>query len=355
MQNSKKKPSKTKMYTVISLLLSLIVIILIFYFTIDSTTWEHLSTAQLRYEYFVFAVFLHILTWFIWGARLKILSTAIDGTINIGVLKATNIIITNLFFASITPSVAGGEPVRIFLLKKEGMSLGSATASVLCERLIDALFVLVCIPFALYVLQDYITIGFIRIGVIIGILVFILCVLLFLYAIKNPEKTKSFVIFIDKKVISVFRKKNKTEQTTLIKTINREVDNFHNSMVFFIGKGRQAFCMGAFLTALFWLTGFLIPSMLLLGLGLPPHFIQSYSAQIILLIIVMMPTTPGSSGIAEGGMAGLYNLFIGSSLLGVFVLLFRFITYHINLIAGSIFQYKIFKSLTSYSLDKIKK
>ena len=68
-----------------------------------------------------------------------------------------------------------------------------------------------------------------------------------------------------------------------------------------------------------------------------------------------MPTTPGSAGVAEGGVAALYSVLIGSSLIGVFVLLFRLITYHMNLIAGAIFQYRIFKSVTSFSLDMIKK
>ena len=69
----------------------------------------------------------------------------------------------------------------------------------------------------------------------------------------------------------------------------------------------------------------------------------------------MMPTTPGSSGMTELGVGGLYTVLIGSSLIGVFVLLFRLITYHMNLIVGAFFQYKIFKSVASFSLDTIKK
>ncbi|MCX6666949.1 MAG: flippase-like domain-containing protein, partial [Euryarchaeota archaeon] len=148
------------------------------------------------------------------------------------------------------------------------------------------------------------------------------------------------------------------ERTKLTDFINREVDNFHNSMVFFARDGKKAFCIGGILTVAFWFTGFLIPSALLVGLGFPPYIIESFAAQILLLVIVMMPTTPGSSGVTEGGMAGLYSVILGSPnlyLLGVFVVLFRFITYHIGLIAGAIFQYRIFKSLTSFSLDTLTK
>ena len=156
--------------------------------------------------------------------------------------------------------------------------------------------------------------------------------------------------------LSRFSKKKQSSKK-IIERINHEVDNFHNSMIFFIKEGRRAFLFGAVLTVLMWSTGFMIPSMILLSLGLPPFFIESYMAQLLLLIIVMLPTTPGSSGIAELGIERLYNVLLGASneyLIGIFVLLFRLITYHMNLIAGAIFQYRIFKSVTSFSLEAIK-
>jgi glycosyltransferase 2 family protein len=140
--------------------------------------------------------------------------------------------------------------------------------------------------------------------------------------------------------------------------IGHEIDNFHTSMVFFLTKGKKSFLGASGLTILMWSTGFMIPSMILLALGLPPFFVESYAAQALLLIIVMLPTTPGSSGVTELGMAALYGVLLGAShqyLLGVFVLLFRFISYHMNVICGAIFQYRIFKSITSFSFETIEK
>ena len=102
----------------------------------------------------------------------------------------------------------------------------------------------------------------------------------------------------------------------------------------------------------------MIPSLVLMGLGFPPFFLESYCAQILLLVIIMMPTTPGSAGVAEFSILGLYGVIIGSTadpLLGVFILLYRFITYHMNLIAGAIFMQRIFKSVASFSMDVVKK
>ena len=359
MTNEKKKLNKTKISIFVSIALSLSIIVLILYFTIDTQTIHYLSQLSFRAEFFLFfgaAVLLNVLYWIIWGARLKVLSKAIDPKIHISIWEATKIVIANQFLAGITPSVAGGEPVRIYLLNKDGLSTGGATAAVLGERLIDAIFILVLVPFGFFVFKDRIEVKLISYGLTIGIIVFVMGIVLFALALKYPKKTKALLIRIGERVSRLSKKKEKSKH--VVDRIGHEVDNFHNSMVLFLTGGKKSFLAAGGLTVLMWSTGFLIPSMILLALGLPPFWVESYAAQALLLIIVMLPTTPGSSGVTELGMAALYGVLLGAShqyLLGVFVLLFRFITYHMNMICGAILQYRIFKSLTSFSLETISK
>jgi uncharacterized protein (TIRG00374 family) len=340
-----------------SVILSVALIIIILYFTFTPETLGYISSVKINPWFFVAAMLLNVVYWVLWAVRLRILSDAIDPNVPIGLIETTKIIIANLFLASITPSMAGGEPVRIHLLRKKGLTLGQATASVLGERLLDAIFILMIVPFAFFIFKDRIGIGLIQIGLTVGIIFFIIAIILFLYAIKNPEKTKSFLCRINSR-ISRLLKRDPGKSEAFVVRINTEVDNFHDSMVFFITKGKRKFFSAGIITIVFWSIGFMIPSMILLGLGLPPFFLESYAAQILLIVIIMMPTTPGSSGIAEGGVAALYSVLIGASysyLLGVFVLLFRLITFHMNLIAGAIFQYHIFRSITTFSVDSLKK
>ncbi|KYK26997.1 hypothetical protein AYK20_03065 [Thermoplasmatales archaeon SG8-52-1] len=351
----KKKQKTIKIPILISLTLSLTIIILILYFTLNPETLNKLTTTKIKYEFFLIAVLLNILYWILWGVRLKILSRAIDKKVKIGLLESIKIVIANLFLACITPSMAGGEPVRIHLLKKNGMSIGCSTATVLGERLLDAIFILAVVPIAVYIFKDKPSIQFLNAGLGIGVIVFTILLILFLYAIFRPEKVKTFLIFISKK-LSRFSKIRESEMK-IIKKISDEVDEFHNGFTCF-KEEKSALVEAGIVTILFWSTGFMIPSMILLGLGLEPFFIDSYAAQILLLVIIMMPTTPGSAGVAEIGIFGLYGVLIGTgqaSLIGVFIILYRFITYHMNLIAGAIFQYRIFKSVASFSIDMIKK
>ena len=366
MEEKGKKQRTMKIPIILSLTLSLLIILLILYFTFNEKTINQLTSTPIKYEFFAVAIGLNILYWFLWGLRLKVLSNAIDKNINIGLWESTKIVIANLFLAGITPSMAGGEPVRIHLLNKDGMNLGGSTAAVLGERLLDAVFMLVLVPFAFFIFKDkvYLASGsvdvelirYISYGLTIGVVFFLILLAFFIYAIIRPEKTKALLIFINSK-LSRFRK-NKEKESRVISRINNEVDNFHKSMFCFVDEGRKALFKASIITILFWSTGFMIPSMILMGLGLPPFFVESYAAQILLLVIIMLPLTPGSAGVTELGIGGLYGVLVGTgsgSLIGVFIILYRFVTYYMNLIAGAIFQYRIFKSVASFSMDMINK
>ncbi len=356
----RRKNKTVKIPIILSIAISIAVILIILYFTVDQNTIETLKVTELNYEFLVLAVILNFTNWIFWGARLKVIACEIDKDIELGYLESLKIVITNMFLASITPSMAGGEPVRIYLLNKKGMSFGSASASVISERLTDAIFVLILVPISFFIFsklaaKNAADIGYLNIALLIGVFVFVTFFIIFLYAIAKPEKTKKFLLWVNNKFSRFY--KNKDTHLKTVEKINREVDNFHSGIILFKGKGRKSLLKAGIFTAISWSAGFMIPSMLLMFLGLPPYFIESYAAQTLLLVIIMMPTMPGSSGVAEGGATVLYGVIIGfsQSLLGVFILLHRMITFYMNFIFGAIFQYSVFKSVASFSMDKIKK
>jgi len=360
---------------IISVILSVLFIVIILYFTVKPSDLAKIAEINIRYEFFAVAVLLSFLSWCIWGLRLKILSNAADKNVKISWWKSTKIVMANLFLAGITPSMAGGEPVRIYLLKKEGMNTGCATASALGERLIDAIFLLICVPFALFILRNNLSElndPKIQIFLTVGIIVFLVAIVLFFYAILKPEKIKKFLIWINKKLSRFF--KNKEKRIKVAKRINREVDNFHCAMMTFLKEKKSTLVSAGIATIFMWFSGWLIASMILFGLGLNHNVIYSMAVQVFLIIIIMMPTTPGSSGVTELGSWGLYTFIISDALMNnghplieslgfdqalltltiVFVIIFRFITYFFNLVVGAFFQYRAFKSVASFSMDMIK-
>ena len=51
---------------------------------------------------------------------------------------------------------------------------------------------------------------------------------------------------------------------------------------------------------------------------------------------MMIPLTPGASGIAEISFSSLYGLFVNSSVLGILVVLWRSILFYFNILLGLI-------------------
>lgn len=351
----KEKEKTVKIPIILSVTISIVAIFLIFYFTFDAEAFQNLRHREIKYEFLFLAILLQVIYWLLWSKRLQILTNAIDKKVKISFKKSLKIVLANLFLGCITPSMAGGEPVRIYLLKKEGMNTGRATGAVVGERLLDGIVVLSLVPIAFIVFRAYLNTGILSTALTVGVALFLIIFLLFIYALKKPEKVKSLLIVINNKIRRFYKSKKK--ESTIIKRINREVDNFHDGMICFISEEKKAFFSAGFFTFFFWSSGFMIPSMILLGLGLPPFFVESFAAQILLLIIVMMPITPGSTGIAEVSVFGLYGVLIGTgdgSLIFIFILLFRFVTYYLPLLVGVVFQHHMFKSVLSFSIDKIK-
>lgn len=146
------------------------------------------------------------------GLRTRALCKALGHRIS--VLKVTEIVISSVFVAGITPSSAGGEFLRVHSLSRNRIPVGRATAIVVGERLLDALFIFSCLPFAFYVLGDILSdYKFDAAFFTANFLVFLLLVF-FIYGVWKPEKVKYITrrltgrlapFFLEKKPMLQFR------------------------------------------------------------------------------------------------------------------------------------------------------
>ena len=328
------------MSVVISLILSLISITIIFLLTFDKSAFDKVSEIQLNW--LLIAILLHILSWVVWGLRISVMSGYIDRRYRVNLREGTSIALSNLFLAAITPSMAGGEPVRIRMLSKKGMGTGKSSALVLGERVFDGFFILILVPVSLYIFSTYIESENIRMCLTVGLVLFIAGMTFFVYSVLRPQLFKRML----KKLVKIIRIK---EMDKIFCMIDEFVEGFQRgTKEIFKMKNKAGIAIVFLLTAVYWFLEFLIPSCILKGLNQNPIILQSISAQILLVILVTLPLTPGASGIAEGGAALLYSAIIPErATLGLLILAWRFITYYMNIIVGGIFQYKFFKSFFS--------
>ncbi|WOF16533.1 flippase-like domain-containing protein [Methanoplanus sp. FWC-SCC4] len=313
----------------VSIAFSLIVLALVLYFTIDENTIEYLQ--KLQPEFLIAALVLHMGSLCAWALRIKFMSRSLGHKVPF--MHCLNMVFANLLIAAVTPSQAGGEPVRIHELYRADVPLGDATAIVIMERVLDGILLGIIGGIAMLALW----LGSENLDIAITLpLLFMWAlitgfVILFAYSVKNPDFLKNLI----KKASSWFTKRwhaDKAEK--LMSGIDSEVDNFHDALKKYVSYSKTGLLWGTFFTVIYWFGEFFIASLILMGLGEGPHIIESFVAQIIIAIIMMIPLTPGSSGIAELSATSLYNLFVPSSIVGIFVVLWRLVLYYFNIFIG---------------------
>jgi len=87
---------------------------------------------------------------------------------------------------------------------------------------------------------------------------------------------------------------------------------------------------------------------ILLGLNKPAPYLQALIWQVVLQMIIAYVPVPGGSGVAELSLASLFVYFVPPSILGIFVMVWRFFTYYVLLFFGGFIalgSLKLYKGL----------
>ena len=313
----------------ISVGFSLAVLIAILYLTINANTITYIK--KINPLFLLLAFLTHILTMCFWAMRVKKMSGSLGYPI--GFWYSLNLVFANLLAAAITPAQAGGEPVRIHELYKADVPLGDATAIVIMERVLDGIALAGLGAFAMIVLTDQ----WKSLGAISEIMVYVTwifvagCLFLFYLAIRRPDVVKRVVNRCTLLFTKTWEKKRVEE---LLTRADKEIDNFHDAVIKFVRSAKGGLGWGMVFTLLYWVSEIITASLILVGLGQPPLILESFVIQLILAILMMIPLTPGSSGIAEIGATSMYALFIPAPVVGIFVVIWRIVLYYFNIALG---------------------
>ncbi|HOV52736.1 MAG TPA: flippase-like domain-containing protein, partial [Methanothrix sp.] len=150
-------------------LMSLSAVIIITKFTDANVSWQIIS--QIDGRFLLLGLAIHMLSWAFYAIRLRFLASLAGHRISFRLsLKST---LASNFLAALTPSSAGGEPLRIKILADDGMSYGSATAVAVGERLLDSIFLVGALAFFLMFTNFFTGFG-LKIGAIFLVLLFLI-------------------------------------------------------------------------------------------------------------------------------------------------------------------------------------
>ena len=321
-------PTQRK-WLIFSIGFSLVVLIVVLAFTINDQTIA--SLRKVNPVFLLLAFMFHVFTMCFWAWRVQTMSRSLG--YRIGFFYSLNLVFANLLAAAITPAQAGGEPVRIHELYRADVPLGDATAIVIMERVLDGIMLVILAGFSMIILNaEWKLIGETSGALMFITLVFVIgCLTLFIVFATRPSLLKRSMVWGAR----LFTRRWEPERfSALERRIISEVDNFHGALYKFVRSAKSGLAFGLFFTMLYWVSECVTASLILIGLGQPPLFFESFVINLILAILMMMPLTPGSSGVAEVGAASMYSLFLPSAILGVFIVLWRIVLYYFNIVLG---------------------
>jgi glycosyltransferase 2 family protein len=317
---------------------SIVVISIVLYTTFDENTLVYLR--QLDPWFLLLAVLLRIGSLTFWSWRIQVMAHSLGYRVPFS--SCWNLVLANLLAGAITPGQAGGEPVRVHELYREKVKVGDATAIVIMERVLDGVVLTIMGLLSVILLGSILRQLSLELIIIMGVgfAFMAMIIVLVFFSAKRPAWTKNHIMRF---LHWLERKYNRPSVAKAVTKADGEIDNFFCSMNHFTGKAVRGLIFGSFFTALFWISEFLVASLLLMGLGQPPFVLESFLFQLVIAVIMMIPLTPGSSGIAEISATSLYALIIPSSILGIFVLLWRIVLFYFNILLGLIGGVHIFR------------
>ncbi|HEX7712886.1 MAG TPA: flippase-like domain-containing protein [Bacillota bacterium] len=250
-------------------------------------------------------------------------------------LSFMNVLGINLaatFSGNVTPFYSGGIPTQIYLLCRNGISPGKSSAIVTLRVIISTLIFTLVSPFLLLFYHAKFSVGIIRQVTTVAIPLSVLasaCLILF---IVKPKLASGIFTRILKLLEFIGLKKK--IQPVMEKFLN-ELESFHDAIKEF-RKGIN-FYLTFICSFLYWVCFFAIAPFLMaaFGMDISQIFWQSILFQFILVFIISYIPIPSGSGIMEFGFYSVF-VFIPMQLRAIFILVWRFLSYHVATFIGGI-------------------
>lgn len=255
--------------------------------------------------------------------------------------QSFNVVAVWEFASSLTPGVVGGAALAMFILNREKIALGKATALVMITTMFDNLFFLLMIPLVYSLIGHSTFFPPIDSKVILGVefgveglfwlaygFVLLFFAFLFVGLLIKPQIVKRFL----SSVFSLpFIKRWKSKAIIT----GQEIELASESLK---GKPLSYWVKPFLATAIAWTGRFMVINFIIQGfvsLGLSDHF-KLYARELGMWILMLVSPTPGGSGVAEYTFTVFLGEFIPVGTAIIFAILWRLISYYPYLFLGSI-------------------
>lgn len=311
-----------------------VAVILVLFLSLHDNYEEVINSIKnINKWYLLLAIILTSLSTSIRGFMMYVLSKVYNT--NASIIKSIKLSFETNFFNGITPFATGGQPYQLYRLRKSGYRLADATNIVLQLSVIYQIILVFMGTFAVtynhfndVLVNTTILNRLVGIGFVVNFLVIVL-----LITVSISKKFKRIVSISILKLLSFFKLIKNKEKIKL--KIETHLDEFDNGIDLLLeNKKKFFFCLLIQLTII--LINYSIPTILFMGSGVNINLLYGIIAVSYITMIGSFIPLPGSTGGIEYGFFSFFSNFIAGSILNATMLIWRTVTYYLNIILGLI-------------------
>ncbi len=327
---------KKKSNIVFNILIILVVLVIVLYFSLKDDYEKIISIIMsMNIFWFIGAVLLFCLYRVLVGLSVYKLVKINDEDISL--FKGIQISLIIPFFHGITPFAGGGQPMEVYYLHKENISITKAT-NVTVQNFIVYQISLVLMGFFALIYNRLFGLfpnnTLIKKLVILGVLINLL-VLVVSFVLSFGKVINKFIL---NQGINIMGKINIIKDTEKTRDkLNNHLHNFHKNAVKLKNNKRQVmFNIIINIMGIFFL--YMVPYAVFKGLGIKDlKIIDAVVSTAYVMTIGSFVPIPGGTGGIEYGFMYFYGKLISGSVLNAAMLIWRFVTYYMAMIIGAVF------------------
>ena len=326
---------KKKSNFVINILVILIVLCLVLYFSLKDDYLEIINDIINMNKWCVLGAILCLVICRVLISVVHYMVINLNGE-KVSFTRCLQINFIILFFHGITPFAGGGQPMEVYYLHNEKIPVTKATNITLQNFIVYQIsFVLIGLCALLYNSKyhlygnNHLIKHLVILGFIINILV--LVITFFLSFAKRANK------YIINKLVEVFYKmKIIKDDKAISKKLNEYLDSFYkNAVVLGHNKLKLFFMILIDFIAVFVL--YSMPFFVALGFGVKLSIIPLVVTTTYVMTIGSFVPIPGGTGGVEYGFIFFFGYLIRGSVVNAIMLIWRFVSYYLGMIFGAIF------------------
>lgn len=246
-------------------------------------------------------------------------------------LKNLKYALIGFFFSSITPAASGGQPMQIYYMYKDKISVANSTLTLLinlsCVQIVTISVAIISLFF------NYQYLNGVLIGLfILGITLNSTALALLLISIFSKKMTRGLINFAEK-ILKFFRVKNIEEKK---EKLENELSKYQGSATY-IKENKILILKTLITTYIQYIVYYSISYWVYRSFGLSEYnILEIITMQSVLYATVSGIPSPGAVGVSEGGFLEIFKGVYSKTMLNGAMLLSRGVNFYLFVIISSI-------------------